>query len=321
MWGYALRRIAVAIPTVLGALTAVFFILRIVPGDPALAILGEYATAEAVADLRARMGLDAPLPLQYVRFLGGVLTGDLGRSVTTNEPVLAEIARVLPGTATLAFTGLGLAVLIGVPAGVLAAVRRNRATDYLLMSGSLLGLSMPSFWLGILLLIVFAVQLGWFPVVGSLARTTSGQLQALVLPALTLGLSTAGMIARMTRSSVLEVLNQDYVRTARAKGLHERVVVYRHALRNALIPIVTVVGLNLGYLLGGTVVVETLFVRAGLGQLLVGAILSRDYPQVEAAVGVYAVVVITINLLVDLAYGYLDPVLRTKLGAQGGAAQ
>lgn len=312
MWlTFLLGRLVSAVPTLLGALTLVFLFVRLVPGDPAQAILGEYATAASVQAMREALGLDKPLLQQYVDFMGGALQLDFGRSFQTRQAVVQRIVDALPYTLNLALAALVLAVLIGVPAGVLAARKRNSAVDYTVTVASLLGISMPNFWLGMLLILLFSVQLGWFPLTG--AGTAGNPLQAvyyLVLPAITLGASEGGVIMRMTRSAMLESLGQDYVRTARAKGLDEAVVVVRHALRNSLIPVVTVVGLNLGRLVGGTVIVESLFVRPGLGRVMVDAMVARDYPQVQGTVAFFAFAIVLINLLVDLSYSLLDPRIR-----------
>lgn len=311
MWRYIGRKLLMSVPILLGVLTAVFLFVRLVPGDPAQAILGEYATEESLANLREQLGLTRPPLEQYFTFMGNALQGEFGRSLQTKQPVMARIIDALPATLQLAAGSIVVAVLVGVPLGVVAAVKRNRMPDYIATVVSLLGVSMPNFWFGILLLILFAVKLDWFPLTGA---GTSGNiletLKFLVLPSLTLGIAEAGLIARMTRSSMLEILDQDFIRTARAKGLRARTIVYRHALRNALIPVVTIVGLNMGRLLGGTVIVETLFVRPGLGQIVVSSMVNRDYPQVQGTVAFFAVAIIAVNVLIDVAYGMLDPRIR-----------
>lgn len=312
MWlTYLLGRLVAAVPTLVGVLTLVFLFVRLVPGDPAQAILGEYATATNVQAMRESLGLDKPLLQQYATFMGGALRLDFGRSFQTRQSVAERILDALPHTLNLALAALALAVAIGVPAGVIAARKRNGPIDYTVTVASLLGISMPNFWLGMLLILLFSVRLGWFPLTG--AGTAGDPLQVayyLILPALTLGASEGGVIMRMTRSAMLESLGQDYVRTARAKGLGELVVVVRHALRNSLIPVVTIVGLNLGRLIGGTVIVESLFVRPGLGRVMVDAMVARDYPQVQGTVAFFAVAIVAINLLVDLSYSVLDPRIR-----------
>lgn len=312
MWfGYLLKRLLSAIPTLLGVLTLVFLFVRLVPGDPAQAILGEYATAANVEAMRETLGLNAPLHQQYLGFMGDALQLDFGRSFQTRQSVTERIMDALPYTVQLGAAALFIALLIGIPAGVLAAVKRNSATDYVVTVVALLGISMPNFWFGMLLIIFFSVNLGWFPITG--AGTAGNPLQVLyflILPAVALGASEAGVIMRMTRSAMLESLGQDYVRTARAKGLSSAPVVLRHALRNSLIPVVTIVGLNMGRLIGGTVVVEALFVRPGIGRVMVDAMTARDYPQIQGTVAFFAVLIVAINVLVDLSYSFLDPRIR-----------
>ncbi len=312
MWfGYLLKRLLSAIPTLLGVLTLVFLFVRLVPGDPAQAILGEYATAANVEAMRETLGLNAPLHQQYLGFIGDALQLDFGRSFQTRQSVTERIMDALPFTVQLGAAALFIALLIGIPAGVLAAVKRNSATDYVVTIVALLGISMPNFWFGMLLIIFFSVNLGWFPITG--AGTAGNPLQViyfLILPAIALGASEAGVIMRMTRSAMLESLGQDYVRTARAKGLSPAPVVLRHALRNSLIPVVTIVGLNMGRLIGGTVVVEALFVRPGIGRVMVDAMTARDYPQIQGTVAFFAVLIVAINVLVDLSYSFLDPRIR-----------
>lgn len=312
MWfGYLLKRLLSAIPTLLGVLTLVFLFVRLVPGDPAQAILGEYATAANVEAMRETLGLNAPLHQQYLGFIGDALQLDFGRSFQTRQSVTERIMDALPFTVQLGAAALFIALLIGIPAGVLAAVKRNSATDYVVTIVALLGISMPNFWFGMLLIIFFSVNLGWFPITG--AGTAGNPLQViyfLILPAIALGASEAGVIMRMTRSAMLESLGQDYVRTARAKGLPPAPVVLRHALRNSLIPVVTIVGLNMGRLIGGTVVVEALFVRPGIGRVMVDAMTARDYPQIQGTVAFFAVLIVAINVLVDLSYSFLDPRIR-----------
>jgi ABC-type dipeptide/oligopeptide/nickel transport system permease component len=307
---YLLRRSLSGAISVWGVVTIVFMILRVVPGDPAAFILGEFATPEAIADLRTRLGLADPLWIQYTRFLGGTVRGDFGTSLVSNQPVLQETLNVFPQTLVLAMAGLAVGIAIGLPAGVIAAQRRNSPLDTLLMGGAAIGASVPSFAVAIILLILFAYKIPIFPVIAVAEATRVEYFLALILPAVTLGLVLAAALARITRSSVLEVLGYDYVRTARAKGLDGRTVVRRHVLRNAAIPIVTLLGLNLGRLLGGTIVVETVFTRLGVGRLLVGAILARDYTQVQGTIVLFATVLVVLNLAVDLFYGLLDPRVR-----------
>jgi peptide/nickel transport system permease protein len=282
----------------------VFMLLHITPGDPATIILGEQATPEQIADLRRSMGLDRPLPEQYARFLANAVRGDFGMSIRAQRPALEYVLERLPATLQLSAGAFAFAVLTGIPTGILSAVKRLSVWDHSSMFVALLGQSMPVYWLGLMLIIVFAVQLRWLPASGM------GQPQHLVLPAITLGSFLIGLIIRLTRSSMLEVLNQDYVRTARAKGVSEPTVLVRHALKNALIPVVTVLGLQMGTLLGGAVITETVFAWPGMGMVTVTAIHQRDYPVVQSAVLVSAVLVVLINWFVDVLYHYLDPRIR-----------
>lgn len=301
MGAYVLRRLALAIPTLIGVTVVVFALIRLVPGDPARLVLGLQASEEEVQRLRSQLGLDQPLPVQYVRFLGRLVQGDLGRSVVTGEPVVREIAARLPATVQLAVTSTVVAAAVGVAAGVVSATRQYSWLDYLVMTVALFGISLPVFWLGLMLMLLFSVHLRWLPAGGY------GTPAHLVLPTVTLAAFSVAIIARMTRSSLLEVLHQDYVRTARAKGLSARAVVLRHALKNALIPVVTVIGLQFGGLLGGAILTETVFAWPGMGRLLVGAIVARDYPVVQGAVLVFAALFTLVNLAVDVLYAYVDP--------------
>ena len=305
MLRYVRTRLLAALPVLLGVSILVFSMLHLLPGDPAQIILGEAVTsAQDLARLRRELGFDDPLHVQYARFLGRALSGDLGRSLQSRRPVLDEILAQLPSTVQLTLAGLALAVVVGVVLGVAAATHRGSWADTLCMLLALGGLSLPAFWLGLMLIFFFALQLGWLPATGQ------GGLARLVLPALTLGYGAAGVIARLVRSSMLEVLRIEYVTTARSKGLAERRVVYRHALRNALIPVITIVGLQFGALLGGTVVIETVFARQGIGRLLVGAILYKDFPLVQGIVLFTASAYVLVNLLVDLGYALTDPRIR-----------
>jgi ABC-type dipeptide/oligopeptide/nickel transport system permease component len=298
---YVLRRLALAVPTLVGVTVVVFALIRLVPGDPARLVLGLQASEEEVQRLRVQLGLDQPLPVQYVRFLGRLLQGDLGRSVVTGEPVAREIAARLPATVQLAVASTLVATAVGVAAGVVSATRQYSWLDYLVMTVALAGISLPVFWLGLMLMLLFSVHLRWLPAGGY------GTPAHLVLPTVTLAAFSVAIIARMTRSSLLEVLHQDYVRTAWAKGLSSRAVVLRHALKNALIPVVTVIGLQFGGLLGGAILTETVFAWPGMGRLLVGAIVARDYPVVQGAVLVFAALFTLVNLAVDVLYAYVDP--------------
>ncbi|MBX6369692.1 MAG: ABC transporter permease [Rhodospirillales bacterium] len=313
MLGFLLRRIALAIPTLLAVMTAVFVLARVVPGDPAQVILGDQATAEALAALRQRLGVDRPLPAQYVDFLSGILRGDLGTSMVTGKSVWAEVLAVLPYTIELTLAAILLGILFGVPLGVLAATRHNRLPDALTRVLSLAGLSFPAFVSAVLLLLVFAIELRWFPVI---SNPRSGdlleRLQHLALPALNLGLIMTAYITRVTRSSVLGVLGEDYIRTARAKGIGRRAVLWRHALRNALIPVATVIGLYLGTMIGNSVLTEIVFNRPGLGKLILGALNQRDYTLLQGLMVIFAGFIVLANVATDLAYGLIDPRVRAR---------
>ena len=301
---YVLRRLILMVPTLFGVSLAAFAIVRAAPGDPARILAGMLASAEEVERLRRELGLDLLLPVQYVRYLRRLLVGDLGASMETGAPVLHEIGLRLGPTVLLAVVATALAALFGVLAGVLAATRRRTGWDYAAMMVALFGVSVPVFWLGLMLILVFAVRLQWLPAGGFRSP------QGLILPAITLAAFSQAVIARMTRSSLLEVLGQDYVRTARAKGVPGRRVVWRHALRNALVPVVTVVGLQFGTLLGGSVLTETTFAWPGMGRLLVRAIAARDYTVIQGAVLVFALMFMVVNLVVDLLYAVIDPRVR-----------
>jgi ABC-type dipeptide/oligopeptide/nickel transport system permease component len=302
---YVARRLAQTLIVLLGISIVVFVILHLT-GDPTLLMLPPDVSAEEVARFRRAMGFDDPLPVQYWRFLRGVLQGDFGTSLRHDEPALGLVFERMPATLELTAVGLGIALLLAIPAGIVSALFRNSALDYVSTVVALTGQAMPTFWLGIMLILVFAVG---FQVLPSSGR---GGLANLILPAVTVGLFTAARTMRLTRSALLEVLGQDYVRTARAKGVAERRVVWKHALRNASIPIITIVGLELGTLLGGAVITETIFAWPGVGRLSVQAIYNRDYPLVQASVFVLASIFVLVNLAVDLVYTYLDP--RIRLG-------
>jgi ABC-type dipeptide/oligopeptide/nickel transport system permease component len=310
---FVASRLLAAVPTLLAVLTLVFVIVRIVPGDPALVILGDQATPQALAALRTRLGLDQPLWRQYVVFLSAVLTGDLGTSMVSGRPVWAEVAAVLPHTLDLTIASMIFGVIIGVPAGIWAALYRNGWIDYSLRIFSLLGLSFPVFVFGIYLLLAFALHWRIFPVIGAADLSNiPDRLHKLVLPTITLGLVMAAYITRVTRSAMLQVLSEDYVRTARAKGVPWRLVVRRHALRNALIPVVTVVGLYVGILIGNSVLTEIVFNRPGLGKVIVGALNQRDYTMLQGLMVIYCFLIVVVNLITDLTYGVIDP--RVKHG-------
>jgi ABC-type dipeptide/oligopeptide/nickel transport system permease component len=304
MGRYLLRRLALTIPVLLGVATLVFTLIHLVPGDPAQAMLGEGATQQDVENLRKNLGLDRSLPAQYKVFLAGLARGDLGKSFRFGTPVADEIRRRLPQTAILAVCAMSFAIAFAIPLGLVAAVFRGRLPDYAAMTVALAGISMPGFWLGPLLAIVFAVRLGWLPVSGS------GTPAHLVLPSLTLGAALAAILARMTRASVIEELSELYVTAARARGLSRMRAVVRHAFRNSLIPIVTIIGLQLGAVLTGTIITETIFAWPGVGRLLIQAINTRDYPLVQGCILFISVTYVAMNLLTDLAYGLLDPRIR-----------
>ena len=305
---YVLKRLLAAAPTLVAVLTVVFIVVRIIPGDPALTILGDQATPAALVALRQKLGIDKPLHLQYLDFIGAALTGDLGRSLVSGRPVIQEVSAVLPHTLDLTISSLILGTILGIPLGIWAALRRNQAADYVIRIVSLLGLSFPVFVSGIFLLLVFAVQHRWFPVIGSADLSNLGdRAWKLVLPTATLGLVMVAYITRVTRSAMLQVLSEDYVRTARAKGVPARLVIRRHALRNALIPVVTVVGLYLGINIGNSVLTEIVFNRPGLGKVIVTALNQRDYAMLQGLMVIYCFLIVVTNLLTDLTYGLIDP--------------
>jgi ABC-type dipeptide/oligopeptide/nickel transport system permease component len=304
MFQYLLKRLFLAIPVLFGVSIVVFGIVRFIPGDPAQIMAGQAATREVVEQIRNTLGLDRPVPLQYALFLRGAVRGDLGKSIYNGAPVREELGQRFPRTIRLAFAGILVSCLIGVPVGILSAVRHSTWIDSTAMVFALVGVSMPLFWLGLNLILVFAVRLHWLPAIGYETP------QHLILPAITLGLGSAALVARMTRSAMLEVLRQDYVRTARAKGAAPRRVVNYHALRNALIPVVTVIGLQLGNLLSGAVLTESVFAWPGVGRLLVEAVLTRDYPIIQGSILLVATSFVALNLAVDLLYAFLDPRIR-----------
>jgi ABC-type dipeptide/oligopeptide/nickel transport system permease component len=301
---FLLRRLVLTIPVLLGVATLVFSLIHLVPGDPVQTMLGDNASPEEVAQLRATLGLDRPLLVQYVAFLKGVSAGDLGTSLRTRQPVTALIGDRMPATLELAAAAMIVAVVLAIPLGVLAAARAGTVLDHGATTLALAGISMPSFWLGPLLAILFSVRLGWFPVSGR------GTMAHLVLPALTLGAPLAATVARMTRASMIEELRELYITAARARGVSRTQAILKHAFRNSLIPIVTVLGLQLGSVLTGAVVTETIFAWPGVGRLLIQSINGRDYPAVQGCILLIAVTYMSMNLIVDLAYGYLDPRIR-----------
>ncbi len=333
MFTFVLRRAALIIPTFIGVTLLAFALIHLIPGDPVENLSGERGMdPERRARLLHEFGLDKSLPRQYAEYIGQVLSGDLGTSLTTHEPVLTEFLTLFPATIELAFFALLFALLLGLPAGIIAALKRNTVADYAVMGVSLTGYSMPIFWWALLLILFFSVQLGWTPVSGRIAvqfdipmgsgfmlldTLRSGDMAAfrsaishLILPAIALGTIPLAVIARMTRSSMLEVLREDYVRTARAKGLPYWEVVLVHALRNALIPVITVIGLQVGLLLSGAILTETIFSWPGVGNWLIHGVQSRDYPVVQGGILLIAAIVITVNLVVDLLYGVVNPRIR-----------
>jgi ABC-type dipeptide/oligopeptide/nickel transport system permease component len=305
MLRYVQLRLLTAIPTIVGLSILVFLMVHLLPGDAVDVMLTQQgATAEQLKQLKAQLGLDDPLWEQYGRFARDALHGDLGRSLFSHQPVIDQILEQFPATIQLTLAGMALALVFGIPLGMLAAVKQNSWLDSVSMAISLVGVAMPSFWLGLLLIYLFGMKLPLFPVAGTLGW------KSLVLPAITLGFHSTGIIARLTRSSMLEVLRNEYVTTARAKGLGERAVLVRHTLRNAILPVVTVIGLQFGYLLGGAVIIETVFARQGVGRLVVQAIQQRDGPLVQGTVLFLAVIFVSANLVVDLSYAALDPRIR-----------
>jgi peptide/nickel transport system permease protein len=311
MSGFILKRLGFACITLVAVLTIVFFLVRILPGDPAMVILGDQASQQAIETMRAKLGLDQPLFVQYIDFMKGVLVGDWGTSLVSGRPVIQEILKVLPATIELTVAALLLGAIIGIPLGVWSAIRRNSIPDYVIRLISLLGLSFPAFVSAVLLLFAFAISLRWFPVMSTGQGTSIGErLSDLALPAINLGLIMAAYITRVSRSAMLEVLGQDYVRTAKAKGIAFRAIIWRHCLRNTMIPVVTVVGLYLGILIGNSVLTEIVFNRPGLGRLIVGALNQRDYTMLQGMMVIYTLLVVVVNLLTDLTYGLIDPRIK-----------
>ena len=304
MFRFVLRRLALTIPVLIGVSTLVFLLIHLIPGDPVQAMLGDSAAPQDIEALRERLGLNRPLYVQYAGFMTGIVRGDLGTSIRTNQTVTSAIAERMPATAELAVASMTVAILIAIPLGILAAVRAGTSVDHIATTLALLGISMPTFWLGPLLAIVFSISLGWLPVSGR------GTMAHLVLPAITLGAPLAAVLARITRASLIEELGELYVLAARAKGVSRVRAVLAHAFRNSLIPIVTVLGLQFGAVLTGAVITETIFAWPGVGRLLIQSISARDYPAVQGCILLIAVTYVSVNLLVDLAYGFLDPRIR-----------
>jgi dipeptide transport system permease protein len=333
MFSFVLRRVALIVPTFIGVTLIAFALIHLIPGDPVENLSGERGMDPARrVRLLHEFGLDRPLPVQYVEYVGDVLRGDLGTSLTTHEKVLQEFVTLFPATIELAFFALLFAVVVGLPAGILAAIKRNTVADYAVMGVSLTGYSMPIFWWALLLILFFSVHLGWTPVSGRIAvqydvpaltgfmlidtlragdfGAFRSALSHLILPSIALGTIPLAVIARMTRSSMLEVLREDYVRTARAKGLPRWQVIVVHALRNALIPVITIIGLQVGLLLSGAILTETIFSWPGVGNWLIHGVQSRDYPVVQGGILLIATIVITVNLIVDTLYGVINPRIR-----------
>ena len=309
---YVGKRLISAVPVIFAVTFIVFLVMHLVPGDPALALGGTEASPAEIAQMRHQMGIDQPLVVQLLAWYEHLLRGDLGQSLLLGQSVIQSILARVPVTLSLAGCSLAVTVAAGIPFGIAAAVKRNSWMDQLIMGTALLGLSVPNFWLGLMLIYLFAVALGWLPSGGyvPLFQDPAQWLRSIILPTISLSLMQIGLIARMTRSSVLEVLGEDYLRTARAKGLSERITVWKHALKNAMIPILTVVGMLFGLLLGGAVVIETVYALPGAGRLIVTGILRRDYPVIQGGLMVTAVVFVALNLLVDVLYAYLDPRVR-----------
>lgn len=306
-----LRRLATVPFTLLFAITLTFLVLRLTPGDPAQIILGEYATEEAAAALRTKLGLDQPLYVQYWDYVSSIAMGDFGRSLANDRPILPELLHVFPYTIQLAVAAMIVAVALGIPLGILAGIRRNTPLDRTITTVSLIGISTPVFVLGFLLLLLFSYQLKMLPMIGEgIPGDPVSTLKHLILPALTLGLVTCAPIINLTRSGMVQVLNKDYIRTARGKGLMQRSIIFHHAFRNTLVSIVSLIGLQLTALLGGTVITEMVFSRQGIGQLLVNGILARDYPMVQGVLVLFLCLVIAVNLIVDILYSSLDPRLK-----------
>jgi peptide/nickel transport system permease protein len=329
---YIIKRLLQIIPVILGVTLIAFALIHLAPGDPVRTMLGQHATQQEIDDIRIKYGLDQPVYVQYFIWLGDVLQGDLGRSILSHEQVTTEIASRFPNTIELAIAAMIFAILIGVVAGIISATKQYSVADYSVMGLALFGISMPVFWLGIMLMMIFGVYLRWLPIGGRIDLlipfhsitgfmvidsiiTLNGAalisvLSHLILPAIALGTIPMAIIARTTRSSMLEILRQDFIRTERAKGLSERKVIYKHAIRNAMVPVVTVIGLNFGLLLSGAILTETVFSWPGVGRLVVDAVYARDYPLVVGCILVFALVFVIVNLITDLLYTYIDPIIH-----------
>lgn len=304
MYRVMIERLISLIPIVLGVTIVVFSIMHFAPGCPAQLMLGDLAPRSAVVELRERWGLDDPIPIQYFRWLSRIIRGDFGRSIGTGQSVLEMVWQRVPATLELTIAALIISLLMAIPVGIISATKQYSIFDHVGMVGALFGVSMPIFWQGLMGILIFSFFLGWFPIAGR------GGLEHLILPALTIGTSQAALLARLTRSSMLEVIRQDYIRTARSKGLIERIVIVKHALKNAAIPIITIIALRLPILFGGAVITETVFAWPGMGRLIVLSIFTRDFPVVQGAVLIITIFVVLSNLLADILYGYLDPRIR-----------
>ena len=307
MWKYMIKRLLALIPVLIGVSILVFLLMHITPGDPAILMLGERAPEEQLENLRESMGLNEPLPIQYINWIGRVLRGDMGRSLRSRRPVTMEIWQRLPNTLSLGFAAAFLAIVVGIPIGVISAVRPNSWMDNIFTGVTFAAVGMPVFWTGIMLILIFSVYLRWLPSSG-----LQWDIRNFILPTIALASVTTATITRITRSSMLDVLKEDYVRTARSKGISERMVVYKHALRNALIPVVTIMGLQFGRLLAGAVLTETVFAWPGMGRLIVDAIRTNDFPLVQGSILVFALSYALANTFVDFTYAYLDPRLQTR---------
>jgi len=313
MLQYIAKRLLLAIPILVAVVTLVFFVVRMAPGDPAQVILGDSASQESLTALRTELGLDRPILVQYGEFLFSIIKGDLGNSIIRKQSINSMIAEVLPYTIELTLAGVLVGVILGLPLGVFSAVFRNSAADYGVRIMSLMGLSFPAFYSGILLLLAFSVYLGWFPVISDPDMGNLGErLYMLVLPAMNLGLIMMAYVVRSSRSSLLETLGEDYIRTAKAKGLPGFIILYKHALKNALIPVITIVGLYLGVLVGNSVLTEIVFNRPGLGKLILSALDERDYSLLQGLMVIYAFIIVLVNLITDLTYGMVDPRIRKQ---------
>ncbi|MEM2986587.1 MAG: ABC transporter permease [Nitrososphaerota archaeon] len=308
---YFIKRLLYFFPVILMVSFLVFIMIRLIPGDPARTIAGIMASEEDVERIRIQLGLKEPIHIQFIKWISNIFKGDLGISIRTNRPVALEIFSRLPNTIELTIVGLFIAIIIGIPIGIIAAIKRGKLSDTLLSISALSGISIPVFWMGLVLIYVFSLSLGILPVGerGGPLWTIEG-LSHIILPSITIAAPSAGVFARITRSSMIEVLEQEYIRTAKAKGLKMNIIIFRHCIRNVLVQLITIIGMQFGYLLGGAIVTETVFAWPGIGRLLVDAIISRDYPLVQGIVLIYSILFVSINLFIDLIYGIIDPRIR-----------